>query len=127
MHLIDQRKHADAAICSGAASSVTSVEGSKELDFASVQRGNAEVQRRAQEVINACVSMGSQNPIKFIHDGRCFQRIYCHVVSFMVIDHAQAGLRRPFGPCLIMIIPLRSSADCRICYSWCWWLVKRSA
>ena len=52
----------------GAASSVTSAEGSADLDFASVQRGNAEVQRRAQEVINACVAMGSDNPIKFIHD-----------------------------------------------------------
>ena len=53
----------------GSASSVTSVEGSAELDFASVQRGNAEVQRRAQEVINACVAMGhDDNPILFIHD-----------------------------------------------------------
>lgn len=30
-------------------------------------RGNAEVQRRAQEVINACVALGHDNPIKFIH------------------------------------------------------------
>src|SRR5271156_1188877 len=52
----------------GAASSITSGEGSVDLDFASVQRGNAEVQRRAQEVINACVSMGQHNPILFIHD-----------------------------------------------------------
>ena len=52
----------------GAASSVTSGEGSVDLDFASVQRGNAEVQRRAQEVINSCVAMGDRNPIKFIHD-----------------------------------------------------------
>ena len=52
----------------GAASSITSGEGSADLDFASVQRGNAEVQRRAQEVINACVAMGQNNPIKFIHD-----------------------------------------------------------
>lgn len=52
----------------GAASSVTSGQGSADLDFASVQRGNAEVQRRAQEVINTCVSMGPNNPIKFIHD-----------------------------------------------------------
>ena len=52
----------------GAASSVTSGEGSVDLDFASVQRGNAEVQRRAQEVINACVAMGQENPIRFIHD-----------------------------------------------------------
>ena len=52
----------------GAASSQTSAEESKELDFASVQRGNAEVQRRAQEVINACTAMGLDNPITFIHD-----------------------------------------------------------
>ncbi|BCR93800.1 phosphoribosylformylglycinamidine synthase [Aspergillus luchuensis] len=52
----------------GAASSITSGEGSADLDFASVQRGNAEVQRRAQEVINACTAMGDNNPIKFIHD-----------------------------------------------------------
>ena len=52
----------------GAASSITSGEGSADLDFASVQRGNAEVQRRAQEVINACVAMSVNNPIKFIHD-----------------------------------------------------------
>ncbi|KAF2497231.1 phosphoribosylformylglycinamidine synthase [Lophium mytilinum] len=52
----------------GAASSIQSGEGSVDLDFASVQRGNAEVQRRAQEVINTCTSMGTQNPILFIHD-----------------------------------------------------------
>ena len=52
----------------GSASSVTSAEGSAELDFASVQRGNAEVQRRAQEVINACIAMAQDNPILFIHD-----------------------------------------------------------
>ncbi|KAL9110716.1 MAG: hypothetical protein Q9227_004708 [Pyrenula ochraceoflavens] len=52
----------------GAASSMSSGEGSAKLDFASVQRGNAEVQRRAQEVINACAALGSENPIKFIHD-----------------------------------------------------------
>ncbi|GME36677.1 Phosphoribosylformylglycinamidine synthase [Neofusicoccum parvum] len=52
----------------GAASSIQSGEGSVDLDFASVQRGNAEVQRRAQEVINTCTSLGDQNPVKFIHD-----------------------------------------------------------
>lgn len=52
----------------GAASSQSSGQGSEALDFASVQRGNAEVQRRAQEVIDACRAMGSENPIKFIHD-----------------------------------------------------------
>jgi phosphoribosylformylglycinamidine synthase len=52
----------------GAASSIQSGEGSVDLDFASVQRGNAEVQRRAQEVINTCTSLGAQNPIQLIHD-----------------------------------------------------------
>ena len=52
----------------GAASSVQSGEGNVDLDFASVQRGNAEVERRAQEVINTCVSLGAQNPIRLIHD-----------------------------------------------------------
>ncbi|KIW99370.1 phosphoribosylformylglycinamidine synthase [Rhinocladiella mackenziei CBS 650.93] len=52
----------------GAASSMSSGEGSAELDFASVQRGNPEMQRRAQEVINACAALGPHNPILFIHD-----------------------------------------------------------
>ncbi|KAI9707817.1 MAG: hypothetical protein M1836_000779, partial [Candelina mexicana] len=52
----------------GAASSVQSGEGSVDLDFASVQRGNAEVQRRAQEVIDACTALGQHNPISLIHD-----------------------------------------------------------
>ncbi|RMX83854.1 hypothetical protein D0869_05006 [Hortaea werneckii] len=52
----------------GAASSIQSGEGSVDLDFASVQRGNAEVQRRAQEVITTCSSLGAENPIQLIHD-----------------------------------------------------------
>ena len=53
----------------GAASSVSSGEGSAELDFASVQRGNPEIQRRAQQVIDSCVSLGKEgNPIQSIHD-----------------------------------------------------------
>ncbi|KAI9767017.1 MAG: hypothetical protein M1840_005976 [Geoglossum simile] len=52
----------------GAASSITSGEGSVELDFASVQRGNPEMQRRAQMVIDACTALGENNPIKLIHD-----------------------------------------------------------
>ncbi|TID22798.1 phosphoribosylformylglycinamidine synthase [Venturia nashicola] len=52
----------------GAASSVQSGEGSVNLDFASVQRGNAEVERRAQQVINVCAGMDDANPILFIHD-----------------------------------------------------------
>jgi phosphoribosylformylglycinamidine synthase len=52
----------------GAASSVGSGQSSSDLDFASVQRGNAEIQRRAQEVINGCVALGDANPILLIHD-----------------------------------------------------------
>lgn len=52
----------------GAASSVASGEGSVDLDFASVQRGNPEMQRRAQMVIDACVALGDANPIQSIHD-----------------------------------------------------------
>ncbi|MFP6796748.1 MAG: phosphoribosylformylglycinamidine synthase, partial [Pseudomonadales bacterium] len=52
----------------GAASSVGSGASSSELDFASVQRDNAEMQRRCQEVIDRCVALGPQNPILQIHD-----------------------------------------------------------
>ena len=52
----------------GAASSVGSGASHAELDFASVQRGNAEIQRRAQEVIDGCWALGEVNPILLIHD-----------------------------------------------------------
>ncbi|GMR15538.1 MAG: phosphoribosylformylglycinamidine synthase [Gammaproteobacteria bacterium] len=52
----------------GAASSVGSGQGSEELDFASVQRGNPEMQRRCQEVIDRCCARGNSNPILSIHD-----------------------------------------------------------
>ena len=52
----------------GAASSLGSGAGTEDLDFASVQRGNPEMQRRAQEVIDACWALGSDNPILSIHD-----------------------------------------------------------
>ena len=52
----------------GAASSVTSGHGAEELDFASVQRDNPEMQRRAQSVIDACFEMDGNNPIISIHD-----------------------------------------------------------
>lgn len=52
----------------GAASSIASGEGSADLDFASVQRGNPEMQRRAQQVIDACVALGPNNPMQSIHD-----------------------------------------------------------
>ncbi|KAI8965717.1 phosphoribosylformylglycinamidin [Daldinia sp. FL1419] len=52
----------------GAASSNASGEGTADLDFNSVQRGNPEMQRRAQMVIDTCVSLGDMNPIAMIHD-----------------------------------------------------------
>ena len=52
----------------GAASSIASGHGDEELDFASVQRDNAEMQRRAQEVINRCWQLGGDNPIASVHD-----------------------------------------------------------
>ena len=49
-------------------SSVTTGTNTADLDFDSVQRGNPEMERRAQEVINACCAMGDFNPIVSIHD-----------------------------------------------------------
>ncbi|WP_395119944.1 phosphoribosylformylglycinamidine synthase [Rhodanobacter sp. FW102-FHT14D06] len=52
----------------GAASSVAGGASSAELDFASVQRDNAEMERRCQEVIDACWARGEHNPIVSVHD-----------------------------------------------------------
>ncbi|HHR6222712.1 TPA: phosphoribosylformylglycinamidine synthase [Providencia alcalifaciens] len=52
----------------GAASSMTSGQSAADLDFASVQRDNAEMERRCQEVIDKCWQLGDKNPILFIHD-----------------------------------------------------------
>ena len=52
----------------GAASSMASGASSAELDFASVQRDNAEMERRCQQVIDSCWSLGERNPIVSIHD-----------------------------------------------------------
>lgn len=52
----------------GAASSLSAGTSHQDLDFASVQRSNPEIERRAQEVINACWSLGDANPILSIHD-----------------------------------------------------------
>jgi phosphoribosylformylglycinamidine synthase len=52
----------------GAASSMTSGASDAELDFASVQRDNAEMEHRCQEVIDRCWQLGARNPIRFIHD-----------------------------------------------------------
>ena len=52
----------------GAASSMASGESAEDLDYASVQRDNPEIQRRCQEVIDRCCAMGTQSPIISIHD-----------------------------------------------------------
>jgi phosphoribosylformylglycinamidine synthase len=52
----------------GGAASSAAGSGNTDLDFASVQRDNAEMERRAQEVIDRCWQMGEANPIAFIHD-----------------------------------------------------------
>jgi phosphoribosylformylglycinamidine synthase len=52
----------------GAASSMASGSSAEDLDFASVQRANPEMQRRCQEVIDRCWARGDDNPILFIHD-----------------------------------------------------------
>jgi len=52
----------------GATSSISAGVSAEELDFDSVQRGNPEMQRRAQEVIDRCWQLGAQNPVLAIHD-----------------------------------------------------------
>ncbi len=52
----------------GAASSMDSGASAEDLDFASVQRQNPEIERRCQEVIDRCWQLGEANPIAFIHD-----------------------------------------------------------
>ncbi|XPE33946.1 AIR synthase-related protein [Shigella flexneri] len=51
----------------GAASSMASGQSDADLDFASVQRDNPEMERRCQEVIDRCWQFGDANPILFIH------------------------------------------------------------
>lgn len=72
----------------GAASSRRSGTAEAELDFASVQRGNPEIQRRAQEVIDCCWALGDDNPILLIHDvgaGGLSNAVP------EVVDHSQRG------------------------------------
>ena len=52
----------------GAASSLAQGASAEDLDFASVQRDNAEIERRCQEVIDRCWALGDRNPILSIHD-----------------------------------------------------------
>ena len=52
----------------GAASSMDTGSNQEDLDFDSVQRGNPEIERRAQEVIDRCWGLGEKNPVLSIHD-----------------------------------------------------------
>lgn len=52
----------------GAASSMASGQSDESLDFASVQRGNPEMERRCQEVINHCIALGDKSPVLSMHD-----------------------------------------------------------
>ena len=52
----------------GAASSIDAGSSQEQLDFASVQRDNPEMQRRCQEVIDRCTALGADNPIRSVHD-----------------------------------------------------------
>ena len=52
----------------GAASSMASGQSNESLDFASVQRGNPEMERRCQEVINHCIALGDDSPVLSMHD-----------------------------------------------------------
>lgn len=62
----------------GAASSMTTGSNSEALDFDSVQRGNPEMERRAQEVIDRCWASGDKNPILAIHDVGRRRSFQCH-------------------------------------------------
>ena len=75
----------------GAASSMASGANEEALDFDSVQRGNREIQRRAQEVIDHCWALGERNPITLIHD------VGAGGLSNAVpeaVAHSQRGIRR---------------------------------
>ena len=74
----------------GAASSQTSGSGSEALDFASVQRENPEMQRRCQEVIQACCAMGDDNPIISIHDVGAGG--LCNAVPEIIHDSERGGV-----------------------------------
>ena len=52
----------------GAASSIAAGAQSEALDFDSVQRGNPEMERRCQQVIDGCIALGADNPLLSIHD-----------------------------------------------------------
>ena len=74
----------------GAASSVASGDSSESLDYASVQRGNPEMQRRCQEVIDACCALGEDSPILSIHDVGAGG--LCNALPELVHDSERGGV-----------------------------------
>jgi len=52
----------------GAASSMATGESTADLDFASVQRANPELERRCQEALDRCIALGDHNPVRSVHD-----------------------------------------------------------
>lgn len=74
----------------GAISSQQSTENDAHLDFSSVQRDNAEIQRRCQEVINRCAYLGGKNPIISIHDVGAGG--LSNALPELVYEHQQGGL-----------------------------------
>ncbi len=74
----------------GAASSMQTGTSAADLDFASVQRGNGEMERRCQEVIDACWAAGSANPIVSIHDIGAGG--YCNAIPEVVHDSALGAI-----------------------------------
>ena len=77
----------------GAASSMTSGASDAELDFASVQRDNAEMEHRCQEVIDRCWQLGARNPIRFIHDVGAGG--LSNALPELVKDGGRGGTHRP--------------------------------
>src|SRR3546814_9365196 len=81
----------------GAASSMSAGTNSAELDFDSVQRGNPEIERRGQEVIDRCWQQGEHNPIIAIHDVGAGGRSEEHtseLQSLMRISYADFCLKK---------------------------------
>ena len=71
----------------GAASSMASGSSATDLDFASVQRGNPEMERRCQEVIDQCCASMRSNPILLIHDVGAGGLIQCAAGAYPRCKH----------------------------------------
>ena len=92
----------------GAASSMDTGPNAENLDFDSVQRGNPEMQRRAQEVIDRCWQLGDNNPILSIHD------VGAGGISNALPNWCMAVAKARVSSC---VLRRRRSAACRRCKS----------